>query len=310
MQSEKNNPTDRHYYWMKFSENFFSDENILFLETQENGTKYIIFWQKLLLRTLRAEHPGMLRFNEKIPYDDMLLATVTRTDIDTVRVAMKFFLELGMVEILDDKTIYIEAVQKLIGKECESAERVRLHRERKKQREIEFKNNSKLELELYKEKETDIQTEVTLQCNDFSQNGIQKDTVCLPACLLFNFSKENNLEIDTNERITNLERKLALRGASKEYLTYSWERTKEKSLQKPVGYFISSLEKERFLDDFKDGVPLQDVWGFREEEEVKKETCSICGKENRIVIWRPNVCIDCRDKTIMEREKQRAEAIF
>ena len=121
-------------YWLKLQRNFFDDENILFLESQKNGLQYIILWQKLLLRCLKdgEEDAGFLRFNEKIPYTEELISTVTKTDIDTVRVGMKYFQGLGMIEILEDGTLYIEAVQKLIGKESESAERVRKHREKKK----------------------------------------------------------------------------------------------------------------------------------------------------------------------------------
>lgn len=120
-------------YWLKLSEHFFNEDEVIFLESQQNGEKYIMMWVKLLLKCLRAdsEQCGFMRFNDKIPYTDELLSKILRMDIDTVRVGMKYFQKLGMLEILDDGTLYVESVQKLIGKESDSAERVRKHRERK-----------------------------------------------------------------------------------------------------------------------------------------------------------------------------------
>lgn len=116
------------YYWLKLQTGFFDSDEIRAIESQENGGDYICFWLKLLIRAIQQEEPGRLRFKETIPYTDSLLASVTKTDIDIVRSAMKVFQELGMVEIVPDGTIWIEAAQALVGSECDSAERVRAFR--------------------------------------------------------------------------------------------------------------------------------------------------------------------------------------
>jgi predicted phage replisome organizer len=121
-------------FWLKLSAHFFDDDEMIYLESQENGYKYITLWQKILLKCLKEDNTsecGFLRFNEKIPYTAELLSKVIRMDIDTVRVGIEIFKKLGMIEILENGTYYIESVQKLIGKESESAERVRKHREKK-----------------------------------------------------------------------------------------------------------------------------------------------------------------------------------
>ena len=41
---------------------------------------------------------------------------------------MSLFLELNMIEVMDDQTIYMNEVERLIGSETDSAERVRRHR--------------------------------------------------------------------------------------------------------------------------------------------------------------------------------------
>lgn len=117
------------YHWIKLPENFFKRHDIKIIKQMENGEKYVVFYQQLLLESI--SHEGELRFSDMIPYDERMLATITDTDIDVVRSAMKLLTELGMIEILDDATIYMSELQKMVGTN-DGAERVRKHRERKK----------------------------------------------------------------------------------------------------------------------------------------------------------------------------------
>jgi predicted phage replisome organizer len=91
-----------------------------------NGKDYILFYLKLLLESI--DHEGSLRFSDTIPYNEQMLSVVTNTNIDIVRSAMKLFIELNMMSICDDKTIYMNEVEKLIGSETKWAEKKRLQR--------------------------------------------------------------------------------------------------------------------------------------------------------------------------------------
>ena len=62
----------------------------------ENGKDYVLFYLKLLLESVG--HDGTLRFSETVPYNDSMLATITDTNIDIVRSAVKVFSELGMMD--------------------------------------------------------------------------------------------------------------------------------------------------------------------------------------------------------------------
>jgi hypothetical protein len=61
-----------------------------------------------------------------------MLSIVTNTNVDIVKSAIKIFTELGLMEICDDKTIYMTETQKMLG-ESSSTKRVQQFRERKKQ---------------------------------------------------------------------------------------------------------------------------------------------------------------------------------
>ena len=115
------------YYWLKLKRDFFKRHDIRIIEEMPNGKDYILFYLKLLLESI--DHEGNLRFSETIPYNEQMLSVVTNTNVDIVRSAMKMFVELHMMDILDDKTIYMAEVDKLIGSETEWAKKKRLYRE-------------------------------------------------------------------------------------------------------------------------------------------------------------------------------------
>jgi len=64
-----------------------------------------------------------------------MLATITNTNIDIVRSAIKVFTQLNMMEIMDDGTYFMSEVQKMIGSETEWAKKQREYRANKRQQE-------------------------------------------------------------------------------------------------------------------------------------------------------------------------------
>ena len=120
--------TTKKYYWLKLKRDFFKRHDIRIVEEMPNGKDYVLFYLKMLVESI--DHDGELRFSETIPYNEQMLSVITNTNIDIVRHAMKLFIELKMIDVFDDATIYMSEVQKLIGNETDGAERVRKHRDR------------------------------------------------------------------------------------------------------------------------------------------------------------------------------------
>ena len=119
---------DKKYYWLKLKRDFFKRHDIRIIEEMPNGKEYLLFYLKLLVESI--DHEGELRFSDTIPYNEQMLSVITNTNVDVVRSAMKLFVELKMIEVQDDATIYMAEVNKLIGSEWASAERVRNYRKR------------------------------------------------------------------------------------------------------------------------------------------------------------------------------------
>lgn len=120
----------KRFYWIKLQRDFFKRPEIKIIKNQPNGKDFIIFYLELLLES--TEKDGCLRFSDTIPYDDNMLAILTDTNITTVRSAMRLFQDLHMIDILDDETIYMTEITKMIGSETAAAVRQRAHREKQK----------------------------------------------------------------------------------------------------------------------------------------------------------------------------------
>ena len=122
---------NKRYYWLKLKRDFFRRHDIQIVENMPNGKDYILFYLKLLCESV--DHNGNLRFSEQIPYNEHMLATITNTNIDVVRSALQVLEELGMMEVLDDGTYFMNEVQKMLGSETKWAEKKRDYRLKKGQ---------------------------------------------------------------------------------------------------------------------------------------------------------------------------------
>lgn len=120
-------------YWLKLDKDFLKSSQIKVIKNMPNGKDYVIFYLALMLESV--ETIGHLRFSNLVPYNEEMLASVTDTNVDIVRTAVKIFESLGLMEILDDGTIYMTQVAEMTGKESESAERVRRYRLKQKQKQ-------------------------------------------------------------------------------------------------------------------------------------------------------------------------------
>lgn len=118
---------DKRYYWLRLKRDFFKRHDIRIIEAMPNGKDYILFYLKLLCESV--DHDGNLRFSDQIPYNEDMLATITNTNIDVVRSAIKIFTQLNMMELMDDGTFYMNEVQKMIGSESYWAEKKRNQRD-------------------------------------------------------------------------------------------------------------------------------------------------------------------------------------
>ena len=137
--------SEKKYYWLKLQRDFFKRHDVRIIEEMENGKDYLLFYLKLLVESI--DHNGNLRFSDTVPYNERMLSVVTNTNVDIVRSALKVFTDLKMIEILQDETIYMTEVEKMIGSAADNdnAKRQQRFRERQKSALLEdsvTKNNA------------------------------------------------------------------------------------------------------------------------------------------------------------------------
>lgn len=173
------------YYWLKLQHDFFERDEIKVIEAMDNGKDYIIFYMKLLLKSIKTE--GELRFSKAIPYNEKMLATITNTNIDIVRAALTMFIELHLIERWSDKTLYMKETQNMIGSETDAAARMRRYRERKALAENKEKRNivtpelldvtkSYTEIDIEKEKDIEIEKEEDIYIETEIETSEEKES--------------------------------------------------------------------------------------------------------------------------------------
>lgn len=147
------------FYWLQLREDFFDDDAISWLEEQQpKGKEYALFYLKLCLKSLKTN--GILIRNVGnflVPYDNKKLAELTKTDFDTVTIAMELFKKIGLIQILENGEIYLKQLENLIGSKSIGAF--------KKEQQRALKNNGgqlstecppNIDIELEQELELDL----------------------------------------------------------------------------------------------------------------------------------------------------------
>ena len=139
---------NKKYYYLKLKENFFESDEAIILESMPDGYIYSNILLKLYLRSLKND--GLLMFNNLIPYNAQMLATITRHQVGTVEKAIQIFQQLKLIEILDNGAIYMSNIQNFVGKSSTNADRMRLQRAKQKE-SVQMLNKCAPEIEIEKE---------------------------------------------------------------------------------------------------------------------------------------------------------------
>lgn len=166
--------TNKKYYWMKLKENFFESEEIVLLESMQDGFMYSNILLKMYLKSLKTD--GRLVLKERIPYNANMIATLTRHQVGTVEKALDIFKQLGLIEILDNQAIYMMDIQMMIGEGSSEADRKKAYRDKIKSEKLMIEggqmsahSSPEIEKELELEKEKDIYIENDDRIDWFSE---------------------------------------------------------------------------------------------------------------------------------------------
>ena len=120
------------YYWLKLKRDFFKRHDIHIINGMHYGREVVLFYIKLMLESI--DHEGELRFSERLPYSNSMLANLTDTPESIVDTSMEVLQDFKLIEIDENGTIIIPKVMEMIdsASDTDEARRSRRYRERKK----------------------------------------------------------------------------------------------------------------------------------------------------------------------------------
>lgn len=156
---------NKKYYYIRLKENFFDSDEIKLLESIPNdGYKFSNILLKMYLKSLK--YNGRLMFNERIPFNEEMLATVTGHSIGDIERAIEMFKKFGLIEVLETGEIYMLDIQSFIGKTSTEADRIKAYRrniESKKQKGVQMYDKRTPEIEIDKETKLELDSDLELK---------------------------------------------------------------------------------------------------------------------------------------------------
>ncbi len=175
--SEKTSP--KKYFWLKLKEDFFTSKEIKKLRKVSGGDTFVIIYLKMQLLSIKQE--GYLKFDGiEDSFAEEIALTLDENE-ENVKMTLAFLFNYNLIEKISEEDYYMTRVSETIGKESDSAERVRKHREKAKLIENNVnktlhcnidvtqsntdvtKCNTEIEIEIEKEIDIDIEKELELK---------------------------------------------------------------------------------------------------------------------------------------------------
>lgn len=88
--------------WIKIATDIFDDEKIMLIEASGDDCYAIItVWFKLLCLAGKQNNGGIFMLNDKLAYNEEMLATIFRMKSTTIRKALDMFEQFGMIERIE-----------------------------------------------------------------------------------------------------------------------------------------------------------------------------------------------------------------
>ena len=163
--SEKTSP--KKYFWLKLKEDFFTSKEIKKLRKVSGGDTFVIIYLKMQLLSIKQE--GYLKFDGiEDSFAEEIALTLDENE-ENVKMTLAFLFNYNLIEKISEEDYYMTRVSETIGKESESAARVRKHREKAKLIENNVSKTLQCNIDV-----TQSNTDVT-KCNTEIEIEIEKE---------------------------------------------------------------------------------------------------------------------------------------
>lgn len=235
------------FYWLKLKDNFFNQREIKKLRKIAGGDTFVIIYLKMQLLSVKTEGKIEFEGTEENMLDQLELEL--DEDRDNISLTIGYLAKNKLLEIIDNDYLLPQACEN-IGKESDSAERVRKHRERKllqnntitlQSNNCNATSNTEIEIEKEIEKRKKINKNIYNENVHLSEDEYNK--------LIERFGKEN-----TEDKIENLS--LYLKSKGKRYKCHystilAWDRKENKDKPKQEIKYDTVTQEELDLLPYK-----------------------------------------------------------
>ena len=164
---------EKRYYWLKLKENYFDSPKIKKLRKIAGGDTYTIIYLKLQL--LSIKNNGIIEYEKIEPTFQEELALKLDEDVENISVTLSYLQSQGLVDVNENNDFFLIEASNNIGSESESAERVRLFRERKNQIALQC-NDSVTEVKQISISNSNSNSNSNSTSNSTSNNKDKKDS--------------------------------------------------------------------------------------------------------------------------------------
>lgn len=116
-------------WFLKMPKDFFQGHYMRALEGVPNGKEYELMYLKLMLES--TAYNGWLRLSQGVSYTTEMIAGITNTPIDTVRIGLKVLEGFGLVTKNNDGSLFLPQVPELTDYVTKGAEKKKEQRANK-----------------------------------------------------------------------------------------------------------------------------------------------------------------------------------
>lgn len=214
---------NQRFYWIKLTDKFMTSDTVDFLMEQKDGANYVVIYQMLCLKTINNDGCLSRKIGEVIiPYNvEKIQRDLKWFSIDTIRVALGLYRQLGLIYEQDDGSLRIADFDRLIGSQTISAEKKQAQRLKAKKSDLigvdncppicppDIDKEKEIDLSTYerKKKEKDISISASV-CARESYETIMDDMALEEEVrpMLWQFIKhcQLNKHTLTNDKLTNI----------------------------------------------------------------------------------------------------------
>lgn len=126
---------NKKYFWLKLKDDFFKKREIKKLRRLAGGDTYTIIYLQMQLLAIKSD--GIIYFEgtEKDIFEQLELEL--DEDIENIKMTVHYLMHNNLLEINEKDDCFLPDTLNCIGKETESAERVRKHREKNKIKQLQ-----------------------------------------------------------------------------------------------------------------------------------------------------------------------------